>query len=182
MHPPWQQQGAAGCAGQVRACMPQCLPAIFRGCCLHQIGSVRRLADRKFASAAVAFRGGPSPHTAGRPRRVQPAPPSPAFVDVSSSVRLGDPSWDSAVLLVDKPLGWTSQDVCSKLRGVLKAKKVCAAQPSAQVSTAPRGSRCSTGRSCWNAGPQRERSAHCPRRPSHQASRQLPGPGEGLLR
>ena len=32
--------------------------------------------------------------------------------------------WQNAVLLVDKPPGWTSFDVCGRLRGALKVKKV----------------------------------------------------------
>lgn len=33
-----------------------------------------------------------------------------------------DPAaWENAVLLVDKPQGWTSFDVCGKLRGALAA-------------------------------------------------------------
>lgn len=33
-------------------------------------------------------------------------------------------SWLNAAVLVDKPQGWTSFDVCAKLRGVVKIKKV----------------------------------------------------------
>ena len=28
------------------------------------------------------------------------------------------------ILIIDKPTGWTSMDVCGKLRGILKTKKV----------------------------------------------------------
>ena len=30
----------------------------------------------------------------------------------------------NAVLIIDKPEGWTSMDVCAKLRGILKEKKI----------------------------------------------------------
>ncbi len=32
--------------------------------------------------------------------------------------------WHNAVVLVDKPDGWSSSNVCSKLRGVMRVKKV----------------------------------------------------------
>ena len=28
------------------------------------------------------------------------------------------------IIIIDKPAGWTSMDVCGKLRGILKTKKV----------------------------------------------------------
>ncbi len=34
--------------------------------------------------------------------------------------------WANAAVLVDKPQDWTSFDVCGKLRGALKVKKVSA--------------------------------------------------------
>ena len=37
--------------------------------------------------------------------------------------------WDNAVILVDKPPDWTSFDVCGKLRGALKVKKVLLSPP-----------------------------------------------------
>eukprot|EP00899_Mesostigma_viride_P016250 jgi/Mesvir1/24626/Mv21935-RA.1 len=52
------------------------------------------------------------------------ATPSPLFVTNDT----GLPAvWDGpggSVLLIDKPLGWTSFDVCGKLRSLLKVKKV----------------------------------------------------------
>ena len=41
--------------------------------------------------------------------------------------------WQNAVLLVDKPQGWTSFDVCGKLRGALKVKKVRRDMPRARA-------------------------------------------------
>ena len=37
---------------------------------------------------------------------------------------LSDDLWQNAAILLDKPSGWTSFDVCGKLRGVLRMKKV----------------------------------------------------------
>jgi tRNA pseudouridine55 synthase len=42
-----------------------------------------------------------------------PVPPPAVPADLSA--------WENAVLLVDKPSGWTSFDVCAKLRGTLAA-------------------------------------------------------------
>ena len=30
----------------------------------------------------------------------------------------------NGIIIIDKPVGWTSMDVCGKLRGILKTKKV----------------------------------------------------------
>ena len=30
----------------------------------------------------------------------------------------------NGIIIIDKPAGWTSMDVCAKLRGILKTKKV----------------------------------------------------------
>ena len=30
----------------------------------------------------------------------------------------------NGIIIIDKPAGWTSMDVCGKLRGILKTKKV----------------------------------------------------------
>jgi hypothetical protein len=57
-----------------------------------------------------------------QPKKVVPWP---------TAIRLGEPlpadpmTWQNAAVLVDKPLGWTSFDVCSKLRAALRIKKVC---------------------------------------------------------
>ena len=48
--------------------------------------------------------------------------PAPSMVTRGSA--FGADVWQNAVLLVDKPPGWTSFDVCGKLRGALKVKKV----------------------------------------------------------
>ena len=61
-----------------------------------------------------------------RTQHLQAAAPAPTFVDNRSAVSLRSPAWANAVVLIDKPLGWTSFDVCAKLKGVLRVKKVCA--------------------------------------------------------
>ena len=45
--------------------------------------------------------------------------------------------WSCSALLVDKPQTWTSFDVCGKLKGVLRVKKVsCMRLPSAAAAGA----------------------------------------------
>lgn len=48
-------------------------------------------------------------------RRGPPGSPPPYF---------SEQLWQNAAILVDKPSGWTSFDVCGKLRGVLRMRKV----------------------------------------------------------
>ena len=55
-------------------------------------------------------------------KRKKPLPPTPAIVGKGSAFT--QEVWQNAALLVDKPKGWTSFDVCAKLRGALKTKKV----------------------------------------------------------
>ena len=55
-------------------------------------------------------------------KRRKPLPPAPAIVGKGSAFT--QDVWQNAALLVDKPQGWTSFDVCAKLRGALKTKKV----------------------------------------------------------
>ena len=55
-------------------------------------------------------------------KRRKPLPPAPAIVGRGST--FSPDVWQNAALLVDKPKGWTSFDVCAKLRGALKTKKV----------------------------------------------------------
>lgn len=59
-----------------------------------------------------------------RTQHLQAAAPAPTFVDNKSTVSLRSPVWTNAVVLIDKPLGWTSFDVCAKLKSVLRVKKV----------------------------------------------------------
>lgn len=69
------------------------------------------------ASAASAVE-----HGADAPRRKQVAPPTiirpPNLPEKDSEI------WLNGVLLVDKPLTWTSHDVCNKLKYSLDAKKI----------------------------------------------------------
>ena len=45
--------------------------------------------------------------------------------------------WSCSALLVDKPQTWTSFDVCGKLKGVLRVKKVsCLSLPSVAAAAA----------------------------------------------
>lgn len=54
-------------------------------------------------------------------KRRKPLPAAPAIVSKGSAFM--PDVWQNAALLVDKPKGWTSFDVCGKLRGALKTKK-----------------------------------------------------------
>ena len=36
----------------------------------------------------------------------------------------------NGIIIIDKPADWTSMDVCAKLRGILKTKKVGRRNPS----------------------------------------------------
>ena len=49
--------------------------------------------------------------------------PTPTLVPPGKLTNASD-LWDCAALLVDKPQTWTSFDVCGKLKGVLRVKKV----------------------------------------------------------
>lgn len=61
--------------------------------------------------------------TAHRSRQPKKEAPWPTLFHMG---RLPDDprAWQSGAVLVDKPLGWTSFDVCGKLRGALKIKKI----------------------------------------------------------
>ena len=50
-------------------------------------------------------------------------PPQPNFI-VAAELPSNPAVWDCGALLVDKPKTWTSFDVCNKLKGALKVKKV----------------------------------------------------------
>ncbi|KAK9805242.1 hypothetical protein WJX72_008318 [[Myrmecia] bisecta] len=56
-----------------------------------------------------------------KPKKVKPPPPAPTFI-VAGSAPADLELWQNSVVLVDKPLGWTSFDVCGKLRGALTAR------------------------------------------------------------
>ncbi|BDA42161.1 tRNA pseudouridine synthase B [Coccomyxa sp. Obi] len=55
-------------------------------------------------------------------KRRKPSVPPPTMVKKGSSFTAD--VWQNAAILVDKPQDWTSFDVCGKLRGALKIKKV----------------------------------------------------------
>lgn len=61
----------------------------------------------------------PAPASQSKPKKKKVLPPP---VPVLPGALPDDLSiWDNAVLLIDKPQGWTSFDVCGKLRGTLAA-------------------------------------------------------------
>ena len=51
----------------------------------------------------------------------------------------------NGIIIIDKPAGWTSMDVCAKLRGILKAKSE-SATPARWIPWPPACCRCSWGR------------------------------------
>ena len=88
------------------------------------------------AVAAAAAEAGPQQTAAGPPPQQQEAAAQPASGSASpkkfKQVVMPNPvyppsapsdpaAWENAVLLVDKPKGWTSFDVCGKLRHALAA-------------------------------------------------------------
>ena len=54
-------------------------------------------------------------------RKKKPPPPFPPTPVLPGAISADLSIWENAVLLVDKPKGWTSFDVCGKLRGALAA-------------------------------------------------------------
>ena len=64
-------------------------------------------------------------------KRRKPLPPAPAIVGRGST--FSPDVWQNAALLVDKPKGWTSFDVCAKLRGALKTKKAKSRMLTAEI-------------------------------------------------
>ena len=65
---------------------------------------------------------GCSEHAAS-PSCCRKQPPQPDFI-VAGELPTNPAVWDCGALLVDKPKTWTSFDVCNKLKGALKVKKV----------------------------------------------------------
>lgn len=59
-------------------------------------------------------------HRYCQPKKVVPWPTMVHAGKVPEDPRI----WQSSAVMVDKPLGWTSFDVCGKLRGALKIKKI----------------------------------------------------------
>ena len=41
----------------------------------------------------------------------------------------------NGIIIIDKPSGWTSMDVCAKLRGILHTKKVASGLTAAATET-----------------------------------------------
>lgn len=60
----------------------------------------------------------------GWPKQPKKVIPWPTPVVAGAPLPADPMTWQNAAVLVDKPLSWTSFDVCGKLRGALKIKKV----------------------------------------------------------
>ncbi|CAL5223002.1 g5450 [Coccomyxa viridis] len=81
------------------------------------------LAQKRVLEDSAAANGSPgSSAPQQEAKRKKPLPPAPAIVGKGSDFT--QEVWQNAALLVDKPKGWTSFDVCAKLRGALKTKKI----------------------------------------------------------
>ncbi len=91
------------------ATRPQNLPTAVRLGLTALQRSRPRTCSTSAAATAPAFR----PPPGGAPQLVAP-----------TSVTLPPEAWDNAALLVDKPQGWTSFDVCAKLRGAIHIRKL----------------------------------------------------------
>lgn len=56
--------------------------------------------------------------------KVKPPPPKPQIIHPPTLPPKGSSTWNNCMLLVDKPLTWTSHDVCAKLKRTLDVKKI----------------------------------------------------------
>ena len=59
---------------------------------------------------------------------VRPHSPDPYHIQRADDIRpyrhQGRPPMANGILIIDKPRGWTSMDVCAKLRGMFREKRV----------------------------------------------------------
>ena len=60
------------------------------------------------------------------PKQPKKVIPWPTAIRASEPLPADPLTWQNAAVLIDKPLGWTSFDVCAKLRAALRIKKVYA--------------------------------------------------------
>lgn len=67
---------------------------------------------------------GPSPAQQQQQQRKKKLPPLPCRVPPPPTLPPNMETWQNAMVLIDKPQEWTSFDLCGKLRGALKIKKI----------------------------------------------------------
>lgn len=104
------------------------LPAIIRPA-LHLPMAVEQHRDKRLKTAAAGPDGAsgtavaPKPPAPKKKKKSGPkaSPPPPTRIPAGVPLPEDLTAWDNAVLLIDKPKGWTSFDVCGKLRGSLAA-------------------------------------------------------------
>jgi hypothetical protein len=60
----------------------------------------------------------------GVPKQPKKVIPWPTAIRACEPLPADPMTWQNAAVLIDKPLGWTSFDVCAKLRAALRIKKV----------------------------------------------------------
>ena len=115
--------GVLGCPGC--SCLQRTRRALPGGPrrCTATSAANRQPQPRPCASAA-AGRTGRRQRLAGEAGASSGAQQPLALVTNTTAVSARGAAFNSAVVLVDKPVGYTSHDVCSRLRGVLRIKKV----------------------------------------------------------
>lgn len=57
-------------------------------------------------------------------KKTKPPPPEPQIIHPPTLPPKDSDIWNNCMLLIDKPLTWTSQDVCGKLKRTLNVKKI----------------------------------------------------------
>lgn len=73
----------------------------------------------------------------GMPKQPKKVIPWPTAIRACEPLPADPMTWQNAAVLIDKPLGWTSFDVCAKLRAALRIKKVCAGLECRRSQTLP---------------------------------------------
>ncbi len=99
------------------------------------------------------------------PKKKKKEAPWPTLITAGGSLPKDPVTWQTAAVLVDKPLGWTSFDVCGKLRSTLRIKKVGDQHPEMLSPCLLRESR------PWNAHCSRCRCVSCHSRQAHGVRR-----------
>lgn len=84
----------------------------------------RSSGNRVAGGGSVLGDVGSSSSTHRWPKQPKKVIPWPTMVAAGAPLPPDPMTWQNAAVLVDKPLSWTSFDVCSKLRGALRIKKV----------------------------------------------------------
>lgn len=79
---------------------------------------------RDDSSAGSSVQEGSGRNRSGWPKQPKKVIPWPTPVRAREPLSADPMTWQNAAVLVDKPLDWSSFDVCAKLRGALHIRKV----------------------------------------------------------